>query len=190
MIFVFLLLCIIIHAFQSIYFLVPLVSKVTNLHPPVEDYIYLELCHWQTWLPPWGLEALQDPTHRVQCRLVREMKTLRFSTVWFWTIWSGTRGPLRTWTPASWGDCRCPLKATSRRWSRGAWRAAPSSRSWPVWAVRHHTDMMLQLLHSSRSFSVLVLNKILPSELWEQLGTCRCLEEVNGINMASMCAIS
>lgn len=110
------------------------------------DYIYLKLCHWETWLPPRVLETLPPPNHKVQFRLVRQWTAQRFSTVWFWTISSGTRGPLRTWTPPLWGECRRLLKATSRRWSRGEWRAAPSSRSWPVWAVRNDTNIILQLL--------------------------------------------
>lgn len=99
------------------------------------DNIYLKLCHWETWRPPQELQTLLLPTHKVQLRSARAWTARLFSTVWFWSILSVTRGPWRAWTPPWWGGCPCLRKATSRRWSRGEWRAAPSSLCWPVWEV-------------------------------------------------------
>lgn len=99
------------------------------------------LCHWETWRPPRVLETLPPPTQKVRSRPVREWTARRFSTVWFWSTWLGTRGPSRIWTPALWGGCRRLLKATSRRWSREEWRAALSRQSWPVWAVSYDSNL-------------------------------------------------
>lgn len=116
-------------------------TNVKNLHSRIFTYIYLKRCHWETWLRPRVLKVPLPPTHKVQPRPDRAWKARQFSTVWFWTIWSVTRGPWRIWIRPLWGECRRPRKAMSRRWSNEEWRAVPSNPFWPAWEVNTHTNI-------------------------------------------------
>lgn len=101
-----------------------------------------------TWLRPHRAEMLQLQSLLVSQKVFLQRKMFHCSIVFFWSTSSVTEDRLKTWTRPWWALCRVLTKRTSKRWSRGAWRAALSNHWSRVSEVFHLTDNLTRFYTS------------------------------------------